>query len=299
MHAKSAPSTATSRSASSSTITGPLPPSSSDTFFTVPEASRMISRPTAVEPVNATLSTSGCEARRAPTAGPSPVTQLSTPSGTPSSCAISASRRSDSGVFSSVLTTIGVAGRERRPDLPDPEHEREVPRNDRGTDADRLPADAVDRQRRIRRRRDVTLELVRRGLLGEGEEVRGGKAGVEAECLTDRRAVALDLELGDLLELTAEPVGDPLHHGRPVLRRHPRPRAGVERPARRRDGVVGVDGRALRHCADELLGRRMADLVALVGIDVAPVDEHLLVGDAEGGHDVTTAPAYSSLSRRL
>ena len=36
-----------------------LPPSSSVTFFTVPDASCMMRRPTSVEPVNATLSTSG------------------------------------------------------------------------------------------------------------------------------------------------------------------------------------------------------------------------------------------------
>ena len=65
----------------------------------------MISRPTAVEPVNATLSTSGCEASLAPTSGPSPVIRLKTPGGTPHSWATCASRNSDSGVFSSTLTT--------------------------------------------------------------------------------------------------------------------------------------------------------------------------------------------------
>ena len=53
------PSTAMSRSASSSRMLGLLPPSSSVTFLIVPAAWRITSRPTSVLPVNAILSTSG------------------------------------------------------------------------------------------------------------------------------------------------------------------------------------------------------------------------------------------------
>ncbi len=49
-----------------------LPPSSSVTFFTVPDASCMMRRPTSVEPVNATLSTSGCCASSSPALPPGP-----------------------------------------------------------------------------------------------------------------------------------------------------------------------------------------------------------------------------------
>lgn len=56
---KSAASTAVSMAASSRTMTGPLPPSSSVTRLTVGAASATTSRPTAVDPVNAVLSTSG------------------------------------------------------------------------------------------------------------------------------------------------------------------------------------------------------------------------------------------------
>ena len=47
-----APSTAASRSASSKTMNGALPPSSSDTFFTVRAHCAISSLPTSVEPVN-------------------------------------------------------------------------------------------------------------------------------------------------------------------------------------------------------------------------------------------------------
>ncbi len=51
------------------------------TFFTVPDASCMMRRPTSVEPVNATLSTSGCCAISSPALPPGPVMRLTTPAG--------------------------------------------------------------------------------------------------------------------------------------------------------------------------------------------------------------------------
>ncbi|SAL62529.1 hypothetical protein AWB73_06884 [Caballeronia turbans] len=46
--------------------------------------------PARVDPVNDTISTSGCALSAAPTLGPSPFTRLNTPSGTPAACMISA-----------------------------------------------------------------------------------------------------------------------------------------------------------------------------------------------------------------
>src|SRR5687767_15856780 len=54
-----APSTAASRSASSNTMNGALPPSSSDSFFTVSAHCFIRSLPTSVEPVNDSFLTSG------------------------------------------------------------------------------------------------------------------------------------------------------------------------------------------------------------------------------------------------
>ncbi len=71
----------------------------------LPAAAVAIFRPTSVEPVKEILSTPGWAARGAPARGPSPVTTLRTPSGTPASKASSASRRAVSGVCSAGFKT--------------------------------------------------------------------------------------------------------------------------------------------------------------------------------------------------
>jgi hypothetical protein len=82
-----------------------LPPSSSATRAIRSAAACVIARPVAVEPVNETMSTSGCPAIAAPTTGPVPVTRLSTPGGSPASSAASTSRYATSGVSSLGLST--------------------------------------------------------------------------------------------------------------------------------------------------------------------------------------------------
>ena len=71
---------------------GLLPPSSSEIFFTLFEASRMISWPVVVSPVKATLPMPACPAIAAPAEPPGPVTTFSTPGGIPASSASSPSR---------------------------------------------------------------------------------------------------------------------------------------------------------------------------------------------------------------
>ena len=93
------------RSASGNTITGDLPPSSSDTFLRLPAAAWTISRPTSPEPVNAILSTPACAASAAPAVSPKPVTMLTTPSGKPASWISWPSRSAVSGVCSAGLST--------------------------------------------------------------------------------------------------------------------------------------------------------------------------------------------------
>ena len=61
-------------------------------------------RPTSVEPVNAILSTWGCSTSAAP-GRPSPVTMLTTPGGSPASCASSAKHSAVSGVNSAGFST--------------------------------------------------------------------------------------------------------------------------------------------------------------------------------------------------
>ena len=64
-----------------------------------------MSLPTSVEPVNATLSMSGCDARRAPAVSPKPGTTLTTPSGISACCRSSASSSALSGVSSDGFST--------------------------------------------------------------------------------------------------------------------------------------------------------------------------------------------------
>ena len=84
---------------------GDLPPSSSVTRLSARPAFAPISRPTAVEPVKAILSTSGWSTSAAPVS-PSPVITFSTPSGMPASSASSPSRSAVSGVCSAGFSTI-------------------------------------------------------------------------------------------------------------------------------------------------------------------------------------------------
>src|SRR3954453_7745069 len=84
---------------------GDLPPSSSATRFTVPDATSLTRLPARVEPVNETMSTSGCAAIASPTTGPRPGTRLKTPAGRPPSWTISASTNAFSGVTSDGFTT--------------------------------------------------------------------------------------------------------------------------------------------------------------------------------------------------
>jgi hypothetical protein len=112
--AHSEPGIAMSRSASSSRMFGPLPPSSSEMCLRFPDASCMIRRPTSVEPVNVTLSTRSSVTSASPAVGPWPGTTLTTPGGMSDSARIPAKARADSGVssagFSTIVFPVAIAG---------------------------------------------------------------------------------------------------------------------------------------------------------------------------------------------
>src|SRR4029434_8887263 len=109
-----APSTAASISASSNTMKGALPPSSSDTFFTVFEHCSISSLPTSVDPVNESLRTVGLLVISPPISDAEPVTTLSTPFGTPARSASSASASAENGVcdagFNTTVHPDAIAG---------------------------------------------------------------------------------------------------------------------------------------------------------------------------------------------
>src|SRR2546422_369503 len=104
-------------SASAKTTLGLLPPSSRLIFFTLLAASRMISWPVVVSPVNATLPMPGWAAIAAPAVPPGPVTTLTTPGGKPASRASSPRRRADIGELLRVLLAQRGELRERAPAL--------------------------------------------------------------------------------------------------------------------------------------------------------------------------------------
>jgi hypothetical protein len=104
---KSAPSTAMSRSASGQTMFADLPPSSSVTFLMVGAAAARIFRPVAVDPVKATLSTSGFSTSSMPASTLSAVTTLSTPLGSrPVSSMARTTASALSGVCGAGLSTM-------------------------------------------------------------------------------------------------------------------------------------------------------------------------------------------------
>ena len=107
-----APATAASRSASSKTMNGALPPSSRLTFFTVEAHCDIRSLPTSVEPVNESLRTVGLEVSSAPIGPDGPVTTLITPAGMPARSASSASASAENGVCDAGrMTTVQPAAR--------------------------------------------------------------------------------------------------------------------------------------------------------------------------------------------
>ena len=101
-------------SAEGRTMLADLPPSSCATRLTVGAAFLATSTPARVEPVKLIMSTSGCEERWAPTVGPSPLTRLNTPAGTPASWSTSAKRSALRGAISEGLSTmvhpVAIAG---------------------------------------------------------------------------------------------------------------------------------------------------------------------------------------------
>src|SRR4030095_15984082 len=109
-----APFTALSLSASANTIAGALPPSSSETFLTVPAHCSISNLPISVEPVKVSLRTIGFEVISPPISLAPPVRQERTPFGTPARSANSQSASAEYGVavagFSTIVQPAASAG---------------------------------------------------------------------------------------------------------------------------------------------------------------------------------------------
>ena len=197
---------ARSRSASGKTIAGDLPPSSSETRFRLPAAALTISLPTSVEPVKATLSTSGCSASAAPAVSPKPVTMLTTPSGKPGFLDQFAEAQRRERRLLGRLQHDGAAGRQRRRQLPGRHHQREVPGDDLADDADRL-AQRVGVPVAGARDRDGLAVQARRPARHVAEHV-DRALHVAVAGIGDRLAVVERLEFGELVGMLLEEIAE-------------------------------------------------------------------------------------------
>src|SRR5277367_1465409 len=100
-----APVTAASRSASSNTMKGALPPNSMLVFLIVGAHCASSLAPTSVDPVNDNFRTSGFDVSSAPIAADPPVRMLHTPAGMPARSASTASASAENGVCDAGLIT--------------------------------------------------------------------------------------------------------------------------------------------------------------------------------------------------
>ncbi len=105
---QTAPSRASSRSASALTNIAFLPPSSRETRLPNRPQVAAIWWPTVTEPVKEMARTSGCSTSAAPASSPKPVTSPRTPLGSPASMSTSASLIATSGVSSAGLKTTAL-----------------------------------------------------------------------------------------------------------------------------------------------------------------------------------------------
>ncbi len=222
------PATTASRSASSNTITGALPPSSRWVRLIVDMAASITFMPVATLPVTEIMRTPGWLISGEPTLAPRPVTTFRTPAGN-SSAQILASLSVVSGVCSEGLRTIAVARRQRRRDLPRSHHQRIVPGGDLRHHADRVTPDHAGVAGQI--------------LVRVAARQAAGRTREEAEAVDDRghlvvehahaRLAAVErLELGESARLLFDAVGELEQQQRAFLRRAQAPlleRSGARR----------------------------------------------------------------------
>ena len=247
-----APSTAASRSASSKTRSGALPPSSSETFLIVPAHFAISSRPTSVEPVNVSLRTVGFVASSSPTTDDDPGNDSEDAGRHARALRELRERQRGEGRRARGLRDHRAPRRQSRSCLARDHRHREVPRRDRGADADRLLEHDHPAARRVRGDR-LAVDPLR--LLGVPLD-EGGAVEDLALRLGQRLALLGGEDHREVVGRLDHQVEPAAQDRRPLLRGQGRPCGertvgGVDRPpdvvARRaRDGaerqaVGGVD----------------------------------------------------------
>ena len=212
---------------------GLLPPSSSVTRLSARPHLAPISRPTAVEPVKATLSTPGWSTSAAPVS-PSPVSTLTRARGEAGlERQLAEPQRRQRRLLGRLQDDRAARG-ERRGDLPDRHQQREVPGDDLRADADRL-AQRVARAGRGPRpgsSRPRSWSASRRSSAGARP-----RPATSPFAAGERLAVVERLELGELVAVGLDQLGEAVDQpgalrGRDLAQRAPRRRA-----ARRGDGA--------------------------------------------------------------
>src|SRR6185437_11270230 len=194
-----------SRSAPSSTMSPPLPPSSSATRL-VP-AIALSAHPTCALPVKLTILIRSSTARRSATGGSSEMT-LSAPLGSPASAANSASITAGPGHCGGGLKTIVLPVAMAGGDLVRDQVERKVERRNRGDWADRETLDDSDRAL------VCGLKVDRFGALPEAFDLLGGERE-DADGAADLGASVIDRLAGaerDRAFEVAAPFGHPAAH---------------------------------------------------------------------------------------
>jgi hypothetical protein len=166
------------------------------------------------------------------------------------------------------LQNDGVAGRQRRPDLPDGHHQRVVPGRDLPDDADGLAPD----------HRRVAAHVLARGLpleqaRGAGEEAQ--VVGRDRDLVVDDRLWLADvrrLEGPQLVRVLVQGVGQPEQRLGALLRRRLAPLR--KRLLRRLDGAVDIGLASARNLADHLARGGVDHLLcpALDGVDPLAAD---------------------------
>ena len=253
-------------------MTGDLPPSSSDTRFSVSVAALLMSLPTSVEPVKATLSTPGCATSAAPAVSPRPVRMLTTPGGKPASAIeLGEPQRGERRLLGGLQHQVQPVG-ECRPELPRGHRQREVPRHDLRHDADRLAL-------------RVGVELNARRAVNGGLEGRafdlGRPAGHVAEVITGTGdidhgrhelglAVVDALELRQLVHVLLNQIRQLPQQRLPVGGQHVSPGTRFERLARGGHGAIDVHGVGIGDLGDLAPGCRVDHGDALPGVRLHP-----------------------------
>ena len=237
------PSIAWSMGASSKMMLAALPPSSSVSALSVPATARPISLPTDVEPVKATLSTSGCLTRARPIS-PGPVMMLTTPGGRSAWRHTSAKKSAVSGVelagLSTTVLPAASAGAIFQASISSGKfHGMTCAR-----DAERLRIAVGER----------VLELVRPA--GVVPEVRRGERHVDVARLLDGLAAVERLEHGELAAALLQDARD-AEQVLGALAAGQRAPVALERAARDADGLVDVLDGCARDLRERLFRRRI------------------------------------------